>query len=272
MKSLRTRLLIAAIVLGGSVAASAATGPDFQWSGTMAAGKKLWISGISGSMTVSRAAGREASVTAEKSGKSKHFDEVRIEMVPGPDGVTICALYPGRHGKMMTCQAGKGGKGDVEDADVEVDFTVKLPDGVDIEVEQVNGDIEAMDVRSDVSAETVNGSIRASTTVLIEAATANGLITAAIGRGTWERPLKFATVNGSVKINLPHEVNAELHAESVNGAIRSDFPVTQDAGFWKGGEVNGRVGKGGGRLTVETVNGSIVLARGQDGARGGGKL
>jgi hypothetical protein len=273
MKSLGTRLLIAAIVLGWSAAASAATtGPDFQWSGTMAAGKKLWISGITGSVTVSRTAGREASVTAEKSGKSKHFDEVRVEVAPGPQGVTICALYPGRHGKMMSCRPGKGGTGDVEEADVEVHFTVKLPDGVDIEVEQVNGDIEALDLHSDVSVETVNGSIRASTTELIEASTVNGSITAAMGRGTWDRPLKFASVNGSVKINLPRELNAELHAESVNGGIRSDFPVTQEAGFWKGGEVNGRVGKGGGRLTVQTVNGSIVLSSAQDGARGRGKL
>src|SRR5262245_29287188 len=199
MKSLRTRLLMAAIVLGSSAAASAAAaGPDFQWSGTMAAGKKLSIYGISGVVTVSRAAGREASVTAEKSGKSKHFDEVRVEVSPGPDGITICVLYPGRHDKMMTCQAGKGLKGDADDVDADVDFTVKVPDGVDLEVDQVNGNIEALDLRSDVNAATVNGSIRASTSGLAEASSVNGSITVSMGRGTWDRPLKFATVNGSV--------------------------------------------------------------------------
>jgi DUF4097 and DUF4098 domain-containing protein YvlB len=83
-----------------------------------------------------------------------------------------------------------------------------------------------------------------------------------MGRSSWDRHVNFETVNGSVRLTVPHDMNAELHAESVNGSISSDFPVTMEGSFWKrGGSIDGTIGKGGGQLRLATVNGSIVITR-----------
>src|SRR2546425_537088 len=98
------------------------------------------------------------------------------------------------------------------------------------------------------------------------ASTGNGSIPATIGRGSWDKDLHFETVNGSIRLTLPHKVDADLRAESVNGTLRSDFPSTISSARW-GGQVGmkNRIGAGGGGLHLSTVNGDIDVI--QSGAR-----
>jgi hypothetical protein len=240
-----------------------AAGPDFSWNSDLAAGKTIYIFGINGHVTATRTASRKASVTAVKLGKESNFDRVKIEATPSAGGITVCALYPLKHGGQMTCEAGKvNSSGEMEDTKVQVDFTIEVPDGVKLEASNVNGAIDALDLGSDIEAKTVNGSIHATSTGLVEAETVNGSITAAMGKGMWDRPLRFETVNGSVRVALPNEVNANLSASSVNGSISSDFPVTVEGKFLgHSSKIGGTIGKGGGDLRIETVNGSILISR-----------
>ena len=265
-----TKLSLAALVLALATSPALAAGPDFSWSDALSAGKTIWINGLNGHIAAARASGRTASVTAVKSGKSSQLDRVHIVATPSANGITICAIYPRKHGGETECVPEHGVHGDdIDDVDVDVDFTVQVPEGVKLEARTVNGGIDATDLASDAEAATVNGTIHLSTSGIAEAHTVNGSITASMGRGTWDHALRFETVNGSVRLTLPHEVNAELHANSLNGSISSDFPVTLNGEFWhKGGSVGGTIGKGGSPLRLSTVNGSIVIARvgGADGS------
>lgn len=253
-----------------------AAGPDFSWNGELAAGKTIYIFDINGHVTATRSHSRQASVTAVKLGRESNFDRVRVEATPSADGITVCALFPLKHGGQATCQPGKyNSSGEMEDVKVQVDFTIQVPDGVKLEVATVNGGIDALDLASDLEVKTVNGSIHATSSGLVEATTVNGSITAAMGKGSWDRYVNFETVNGSVRLTVPHDLNAELHAESVNGSISSDFPVTMEGAFWRrGGSIDGTIGKGGGQLRLSTVNGSIVITRqgGPDKASSGKKI
>jgi len=249
--------------------AALAASPDFSWSDALTAGKTISINGLNGHITASRASGRTATVTAVKSGKSSQLDRVHIVATPSAAGITICANYPDKHGGWTDCDPERGMRGETEDIDVDVDFTVQVPEGVKLEARTVNGGIDASDLASDAEAVTVNGTIHLTTSGIAEARTVNGSITASMGRGTWDHALRFETVNGSVRLTLPHEVNAQIHANSLNGSISSDFPISLNGEFWhKGGSVGGTIGKGGSALRLSTVNGSIVIARvgGADGS------
>jgi hypothetical protein len=248
-----------------------AAGPDFSWNADLAAGKTIYVYGIDGHITATRSHSRQASVTAVKLGRESNFDRVRVEATPSAEGVTVCALYPLKHGGETTCQPGKyHSNGEVDDVKVQVDFTIQVPDGVNLQVGNVNGGIDAVDLASDLEVRTVNGSIHATSSGLVDAETVNGSITAAMGKGSWDRLVRFETVNGSVRLQLPHEVNADLTASSVNGSISSDFPVYVEGKFMgRTGKIGGTLGKGGGDLRIQTVNGSIVISR--EGGSGTGK-
>ena len=55
--------------------------------------------------------------------------EVKIEVVEHAGGVTICAVYPSS-GAPNECKPGKGGRMNVRDNDVNVEFKVSVPAGV----------------------------------------------------------------------------------------------------------------------------------------------
>jgi DUF4097 and DUF4098 domain-containing protein YvlB len=67
-------------------------------------------------------------------------------------------------------------------------------------------------------------------------------------------------VNGSVHLDMPSDMNADVRFRSVNGRLNSDFPLTV-SGTFGGRKLDGRIGNGGRELVVDTVNGSVELRR-----------
>lgn len=232
---------------------------DFKWNGALARGKTLEVRGISGTIKASRASGRQAEVSAVKSARKSNPDEVEIRVVEHEDGVTICALYPARRGRTNTCEHGRMNQ-DSENNDVEVDFTVKVPDGVEFEGVTVNGDVTATDMPDDVEVATVNGDIEVTAAGSVEATTVNGSIKATLGRAGKEE-LEFTTVNGGIRLTLPSDLDADIRASTVNGSVESDFPITVQ-GRMRRGSMQGRIGRGGQEIELTTVNGSIELRKG----------
>jgi hypothetical protein len=232
---------------------------DFRWSGRIAVGNAIEVRGVNGDVRAMPASGAEVEVTAEKrEGRRGDPDDVTVEVVEHGDGVTICAVYPSRSGE-NECRPG-GGKMNVKDNDTKVDFTVRVPAGVRFRGHSVNGDVEARGLEGDVRAHTVNGSVQVSTSGFAEATTVNGSIRAEMGRVDWSGGLDFSTVNGSITVMLPGEVNAEVSASTVNGSIETDFPLTV-SGRFSSKKMRGVIGSGGRDLHFQTVNGSIKLRR-----------
>src|SRR5262249_35148041 len=113
----------------------------------------------------------------------------------------------------------------------------------------------------DAEAYTVNGSVKLSTTGLAVASTVNGSVNVTMGRADWPNGASFKTVNGEIKLSLPSVVDANLHAETLNGTIRSDFPITTTQVSRR--RLDGTIGNGGRDLKLSTVNGSIRLLKEQ---------
>ncbi len=231
-------------------------GDEWRWSGRVAAGRTLEIRGVNGEVSAEPASGDQVEVRALKHGRDDDPDDVRIEVVEHEGGVTICAVYPGRSN---ACRPG-GGRMNVRDNDVEVDFTVRVPSGVRFEGVSVNGDVAALNLAGPIELHTVNGGVRLETASGdAEAETVNGSITAVV-QALGERALRFQTVNGGITVSLPAGLDADLAAQTVNGSIQTDFPI-QVQGRMNPRELNGRIGRGGRVLELETVNGSIRLRR-----------
>ena len=67
------------------------------------------------------------------------------------------------------------------------------------------------------------------------------------------------SVNGAITLKLPAKANAQVDAETVNGKITNDFKLAVEKGQWVGSSMEGRVGSGGARISIETVNGNIGI-------------
>jgi len=266
-----TRSSLVGLLVGGVAAGiwiGRAVGPaeaqqraDFTWKGRLAKGKTIEIRGIMGDVRAELAAGPDVEVTATKTARRSEPEDVRIEVVEHEDGATICAVYPARRGKPGNeCRPGGGGNNSSENNDVSVRFSVKVPAGVRFVGTTVSGDVIARSLKSDVELRTVNGGIDASTTGYAEATTVNGSIDLVMGSVGWPRHLEYSTVNGGITIQVPDGIKADVEAETVNGDIESDFPLTVSGRFGPR-RLSGTIAGGGPLLSLRTVNGSIELRR-----------
>ena len=227
---------------------------EFRWQRALEVGKTIEIKGINGSVTAEKASGQRVEIVAVKFGKRSDPRDVKIEVVEGAEGVTVCAVYPGS----SSCGSGNRGRTNIRNNDVQVRFNVRVPEGVRLVATTVNGSVKASDLESDLVARTVNGSVTLSTTGRAEASTVNGTITAQIGATNLTADLEFSTVNGSISVEVPDGLNADIAASTVGGRLSSDFALMVDRR-----RMHGTLGSGGYELKLSTVNGTIRLRRAQ---------
>jgi hypothetical protein len=267
------RLLAASLFVLFLAPAARAQSEEFRWAGVVQRGKAVEVKGVNGGVRAEFTTGNQVEVTATKSARRSDVSSVAVQVVEADGNVTVCAVYPtpdrrwasrnssrsGRNDDPNECRPGSAGHMNVDDNDVRVDFTVKIPAGVKFFGKTVNGNIEATALRSDAAVDTVNGRITLETTGTASAVTVNGSIDASVGASTWTEPLEFRTVNGSINLRLPKNVNANVHAGMMNGGFQSDFPLMVQSFGGRNRHVDGTIGKGGRDLDLHTGNGRIHL-------------
>lgn len=142
-----------------------------------------------------------------------------------------------------------------------VRYKLMVPAGVTLKkVDSVNSDITVDGVRGPVDLDTVNGGIKA-TGLAADGRfdTVNGSITAHFVAASGLKRIVLDTVNGSCTLTLPADIGGRLKASSVNGAITCDIPVTIE----KSGRrtLRGTIGDGTAEISLESVNGSLRIAK-----------
>jgi len=236
---------------------------DFEWKGSIQQGDHIEVVGVLGDVTAVASNGNEVEVTAIiREHRRGNAEDIDIEVIEHGGGVTICAMYPTprRADRDNECRPDGRTRNNTNDIDVSVHFTVHVPSGVDFVGRTVNGDVQVESLSGDVEAHSVNGDVDVSTSGLAQASTVNGSIRAQVGRADWDGSLEFETVNGSITVELPDGVGADVTAATVNGGIETDFPLTV-RGRFSSKRISGIIGEGGRRLWLETVNGSIRILR-----------
>lgn len=193
----------------------------------------------------------EVYVRAVKRSQTGPTDEsrVKIEVETKPGSVAVITRYP-----------------QANPVDVTVEYTIRVPARLLLtNIQTVNGDIRVRDVETGGELRTVNGDLE----VLngaghVGARTTNGNVRLELAHiGDGRDPIRVETVNGSVALEVPASVNADLHAQSLNGDFHSDLPLEVQATTGRA-EVRARLGRGGVPLLLRTVNGGIriLAARG----------
>jgi hypothetical protein len=236
-----------------------------NWNGQVPAGAWVHVSNLNGAVTVEGTSGSTVEVHAvERWRGSKHFARMEVKQL-GAD-TYICGLYGGndRCGKPGARHADRhhGWNPFRRRADANITFTSRVPQGVKVEANTVNGSVNIRDAGGEVLANTVNGSVKTSTSVgPVRIRTVNGSIHASIDSlpsGSGDVSLK--TVNGSVTAELPGSLNANVDLSTVNGRFVSDFPATV-TGKIDPRHLRATIGTGGRQLKIETVNGSVSLKK-----------
>ncbi|MGZ4820966.1 MAG: DUF4097 family beta strand repeat-containing protein [Terriglobales bacterium] len=255
-----SRLLLLLVIMLGlcSLSLAQAQGDHFHWSGKLAPNQVVQIKDINGSIDAEGSNGDTIDISAEKGGPDR--DQVRVELVQTGDGITVCAVYPG-----SSC-SGDSNSHSHGDIHARVDFRVTLPRNLRFRGYNVNGNVNAQNMGRPAKASTVNGSVDVSSSSYVEAVSVNGAIKVSMGSSDWEGRLKISSVNGSVTLYMPEDLNAEVHFSSVNGNLSTDFPLTVqgNVGFGHGPKnMRGTIGNGGRELDVSTVNGSLSINKGR---------
>jgi len=174
----------------------------------------------------------------------RDVDRVEIEVESDPSKVDVHTRYP-----------------DGQGAGVAVEYHIYVPNRVLLEsvhtvngslivrgidgggeLRSVNGDVEVLESSGRFNAKTTNGNLR--------------LELRELGDGA---PMNLETVNGSVELGLPWDARADLNIRNMNGDLYSEFPVTSTTALPGSQAFHGRVGRGGGAISVRTVNGGIRL-------------
>lgn len=258
----RILLAMAAVaVLAPGVAAQRQSEPDaFTWSGRIPAGRWIRVHDLNGEVTVGASSSDKVEVTATKRWRRSDPQSVTFQVRkvgPGDESVVICAIWS----ENTRCDEDGYEAHHVRNNDVSVEFHVLVPRGVNVGVSTVNGALSVDGATAAVEASTVNGEVEAvSSGGPVSASTVNGNVTARMGRFTGNEDLDFTTVNGSVIAEFTGDLDADVELSTVNGRFQTDYPVTV-SGRLDPRHLKATIGKGGRRIRLTTVNGSVELRR-----------
>ena len=145
-----------------------------------------------------------------------------------------------------------------------VDVEIESPRELPLTLVTNNGGVSIEDVTGRTRFDTTNGGVSlAGVAGDVRGRTVNGGVTVELDGRRWEgEGLDVATTNGGVRMTLPDGYNAELTAETTNGGLSIDFPVTVQGRL---SSINHRIvttlGAGGPPLRVRTVNGGVSIAK-----------
>jgi len=276
-------------------------GQDFEFRRELASGSRFAIRNIIGDVRVDGSSGRSVEVTAtKKAGRRGDPDDVEIKAIESDGGVAICVYYPGqwrddddddrpsrrnrnrrdRHRDHDDpCDRGHNW-GNNNRNDTSIDFVVRVPAGLKLDLKTVSGDVIGQQIRGeDVNVGTVSGAVSLTevTAQVLDAASVSGDIDleriqarevsaetvsgnvnyhgAIDAAGAYD----FKTLSGDVVMTLAREPDAEVSAVTFSGGLRSDFPVNRDGARKRRNRFNATWGKGGAQIDLESFSGDIEI-------------
>ena len=214
-------------------------------------GGSISLDNVNGDVSLEAWEGNDVRVEYRIIGDSeKQLDKVSVRVNSDPSHLSIETHY--------TNEKNRWGNSD----HARVEYELKVPATARLDgIETVNGDLSIKGMRAEVDAETVNGSIEARDLYSdAKLGTVNGSIKAWFNRFEDDQRVSIESVNGRLDAYLPDNADVRIKAETIHGSLKNDFGIEVDKGF-VGRDLNGKVGSGSARLSLDTVNGSINIHR-----------
>jgi hypothetical protein len=219
---------------------------------TVDAGGQFEIVNVNGMINASPAAGAQVEVRAERIAKASS-DEAAQELLKK---IEIAETTSGDRVRLETKVPrqtfGRSGH--------EVRYYVKVPKGLAVNFETVNGGVRLENLDGQIVASTTNGGVRGSgLRGQVKASTTNGGVEITMAAVTGD--VELETTNGGIRLQLPRDVKANVEARCTNGGIGVEddwdsFENTEKSRRRWSGTLNG----GGPRVSAETTNGGIRIS------------
>lgn len=127
----------------------------------------------------------------------------------------------------------------------------------DIVLNTSGGSISVQGASGALETRTSGGRIRLSDVdAQVEARTSGGGITLDyLGEN---KGINFRTSGGSITVNLPESISADISARTSGGRVSTDFPITVE-GSISGSSIEGKISGGGPEIVLRTSGGSIRI-------------
>jgi DUF4097 and DUF4098 domain-containing protein YvlB len=206
--------------------------------GAVAGAKSLSIDGVSGDVEVtpgpSFGASVKVTVKADDEARAKEIlGKTKISFENRGGELSLATLEPGatfsRDGRRSRLRVSGNGSRRWR---VEARYRVTLPPGANLAVSLVNGGVKTSRLDGVQELTTVNGRIVATEARRdVELRSVNGSVEGSLTALPRGAKVSAETVTGSVTLTLPADAAFDLKASSINGGIRSTFPLpVSDAG------------------------------------------
>lgn len=253
------------VILGASLIASTAFAEKFTRTETkifnLSATGSVEVQNVNGSIKVESWDKDQVSVEVTKTVRAsdseeadEYFSDLRVEIKSGDDFLQIKTRYPHEFGGGFFDWLFHGGS-----RYEGVEYVLKVPPTVRLEVVSTNGSITVREVTGKVNAHSTNGRITLEEVGgVVEGSTTNGGITARISDKVELRELRLGTTNGGITVYCPEGINADVYAHTTNGGIHTDFPITMQGGFSRN-SLEGKINNGGNEIHLHTTNGGISI-------------
>ena len=233
-----------------AISAQAQVSQEFHRTVSLPSNGRVSLANVNGDVEITGWDRNEVQIDAVKRARDQQrLDEAQIEVEAGSDYVKIHTQYP--HSRTNNNPAS-------------VHYTLHVPQNAQLDrISLVNGALTVQKVTGEVDASLVNGKAHISDlSGEASISTVNGSIEANYASLNNVREIKLKSVNGSVELGLPGSPNADVKASTINGSIKSDFPLTVQGSF-VGHNLTGTLGSGGTRIELSNVNGSIHIGPGR---------
>ena len=235
------------LLLWGSPRCSAAD-QVFERVYPLPAGGTFLLENVNGSIEVDGWNRDEVEVRAVKVAKtgSPDLSQVQIDVQSLPSRLLVHTRYP----------QGEG-------AEVAVEYHIYVPSRILLSnVETVNGSVLVHGIEGRGELHSVNGNVEVLKSAgRFSAKTTNGNVRLELSELGDGAPMNVETVNGSVVLGLPASARANLRVLNLNGDFSSELPVTSTTTSAGARAFRGKLGLGGGEISVRTINGTIRLIR-----------
>lgn len=143
-----------------------------------------------------------------------------------------------------------------------VSYEVFVPFKTDLSLQANNGGISIVDVQGRLEFKTNNGGVKLSRIAGdINGETNNGGIHVDLAGTKYDgNQFEVRTKNGGVQISVPNNYSGRIQSETVNGSIRSDFPLPTGTEK-RPRAVDLTLGGGGPLIHVSTTNGGVSVKK-----------
>ncbi|MBY0494017.1 MAG: hypothetical protein K2Y23_07360 [Cyanobacteria bacterium] len=153
-------------------------------------------------------------------------------------------------------------------ADHEIEWTVKVPKGVVVDLRTINGGVRMNNLSNEIHARTTNGGVKGIgiNASIFEGSAVNGGVELALSAPLEASDsIEMETVNGGIELDLPSESKATIAARCVNGGVRVENldlnKETQQNEFDKRRRLNGTMNGGGAKVNLSTTNGGVRIGK-----------